>query len=113
MCAKRGRIVAARVHSARKGGCLPPRGCRPILHNSAAMSTRVFRFLLGVLLAAMLACAMQAATAAPLVIDRVQAVASPGERFPEGLPATSVQLPDDWSHSRPRHDGSVWYRAAS
>ncbi|MFL6665236.1 MAG: sensor histidine kinase, partial [Rhizobacter sp.] len=75
------------------------------------MSTRVFRFLLGVLLAAMLACAMQAATAAPLVIDRVQAVASPGERFPEGLPATSVQLPDDWSHSRPRHDGSVWYRA--
>ena len=85
MCGKRGRIVAARVHSARQGECLPHRGRRPILHNSAAMSTRVFRFLLGVLLAAMLAGAMQAAAAAPLVIDRVHAVASAGERFPEGL----------------------------
>jgi two-component system sensor histidine kinase UhpB len=51
------------------------------------------------------------AMAAPLVITQAQAVASSGDRFPEGLPTQTVRLPDDWSQTRPRYDGSVWYRA--
>ena len=30
-------------------------------------------------------------------------------RWP-GAPEQAVKLPDDWSVTRPRHDGSVWYR---
>jgi signal transduction histidine kinase len=31
--------------------------------------------------------------------------------FPVGTPAWPVSLPDDWSATRPRHVGPVWYRA--
>ncbi|HEX6707956.1 MAG TPA: ATP-binding protein [Albitalea sp.] len=75
------------------------------------MSTRVLRLLLPALLALL---AAFAATAQPLAltVTQAQAVASPGERFPEGLPTQTVRLPDDWSQTRPRYDGSVWYRVA-
>jgi len=78
--------------------------------QSPAMSIRVLALLLRVLLPALLAAIATGAAAAPLVITRAQAVASPGERFPDALPAADVQLPDDWSRTRPRYDGSVWYR---
>jgi signal transduction histidine kinase len=76
------------------------------------MSIRHLRLLLPVLLAvaaAMLAIAAPA-RAAPLVITQAQAVNAGGDRFPEGLPQQTVHLPDDWSRSRFRYDGSVWYR---
>ncbi|HEV7912584.1 MAG TPA: histidine kinase, partial [Albitalea sp.] len=75
------------------------------------MSNRLLWNLLCAALAAVLM-ACGPAQAAPLVITQAQAVASPGERFPEGLPMQTVRLPDDWSQTRPRYDGSVWYRAA-
>ena len=63
------------------------------------------------------------AGAAVQVIDRAQAVipteardagdaGSAGEKFPQGLPSTTVKLPDDWAVTRPNHDGAVWYRIA-
>lgn len=42
--------------------------------------------------------------------DRALAVAADSERFPGGAAGSVVSLPDDWSRSRPRHDGTVWYR---
>jgi signal transduction histidine kinase len=33
-----------------------------------------------------------------------------GDRFPEGAPTSTVQLPDDWAVNHPRHDGKAWYR---
>ena len=76
------------------------------------MSIRVLALLLRVLLPAFLAAVATGAAAAPLVITKAQAVASTGDRFPDALPAQQVPLPDDWAHSRPRYDGSVWYRVA-
>jgi len=53
-----------------------------------------------------------AASAAPLVITQAAAVKGHAERFPEAEAAQTVALPDDWSQSRRRYDGSVWYRVA-
>ena len=44
------------------------------------------------------------------VITKALAVNSVSDHFPADASALSVDLPDDWSSSRPRHDGSVWYR---
>lgn len=52
------------------------------------------------------------ASAASFVISEAKSVNSDAPRFPEDAPATAVRLPDDWSLSRPRHDGSVWYRTS-
>ena len=51
-----------------------------------------------------------AADVALLTLDRAQAVASDAARYPSGLPAVPVELPDDWSQRLPGHAGSVWYR---
>ena len=51
-----------------------------------------------------------AAQPAPLVIRQALSVNSAAPHFPAGLQAQVVSLPDDWAESRPRHDGSVWYR---
>ena len=51
-----------------------------------------------------------AAQPAPLVIRQALSVHSAAVHFPAALPAQQVSLPDDWAESRPRHDGSVWYR---
>lgn len=74
------------------------------------MLPRALRTLLrcGLLLAALLTGLL--AHAAPLVIQRAESVNSAQTRFPEGVATQPVRLPDDWAQSRPRHDGSVWYR---
>ncbi|MEO7152492.1 MAG: sensor histidine kinase, partial [Burkholderiaceae bacterium] len=51
-----------------------------------------------------------AADAAMLTLDSAQAVASDAARYPSGLPAVPVELPDDWSQRLPGHAGIVWYR---
>ncbi len=72
------------------------------------MPTRAFRIVFCILAAWLLGGA--AAYAAPVVISTAQSVRSDAPRYPEGSPEQTVQLPDDWSQSRPRFDGSVWYR---
>ncbi|HUG23097.1 ATP-binding protein [Piscinibacter sp.] len=75
------------------------------------MLTRALWLLLRIGLAAWLVAAAGAASAAPLVISQALTAAGDFGRFPEEAAATrEVTLPDDWSRSRPRHDGSVWYR---
>jgi len=46
------------------------------------------------------------------VVEVTQALTAngAGARFPTEEPATMVTLPDDWAQSRPRYDGSAWYR---
>jgi two-component system sensor histidine kinase UhpB len=45
------------------------------------------------------------------VITEAEVVAGNGERFPEEAQAAAqVALPDDWSMTRPRFDGQLWYR---
>jgi signal transduction histidine kinase len=61
-------------------------------------------------LAWLIAGAAAPAAADPLLVTRALSVASAEASFPAGVPALPVDLPDDWSQSRPRHDGSVWYR---
>jgi signal transduction histidine kinase len=46
-----------------------------------------------------------------ITIDRALTVSSDSAAFPSGVAASAVALPDDWSASRPGHDGVVWYRA--
>lgn len=45
-----------------------------------------------------------------LTITDALVVEADAERFPEDATAAPVTLPDDWSISRPRHDGRLWYR---
>ena len=65
------------------------------------------------------ACLPLVAGAAPpsdqsvLVIDRALSVATAtGMPASFSAPSLTVSLPDDWSVTRPRFDGSVWYRAS-
>jgi len=51
-----------------------------------------------------------AASAAPVALTEALVVESDALRFPADAAATPTALPDDWSMSRPQHDGSVWYR---
>ena len=46
-----------------------------------------------------------------LRIDQVISVTGTGDRFPIDVAASPTALPDDWAATRPRQDGSVWYRA--
>ena len=43
-------------------------------------------------------------------IVRAFVVNSSGDSFPAEQAAVPVTLPDDWSQTRPRYDGNVWYR---
>ena len=43
---------------------------------------------------------------------RALAVDGDAAAFPADRPAATVSLPDDWSASRPGHDGVTWYRVA-
>ena len=52
-------------------------------------------------------------TSQVLLIDRALAVeAPPGARGSFTAAAQSVALPDEWAETRPRFEGSVWYRAS-
>ncbi|HJW12454.1 MAG TPA: ATP-binding protein [Albitalea sp.] len=73
------------------------------------MPTRLL-LLIHVALAALIAAVVPAAAAAPLVITQAQSVSSSGSHYPDAAAAQQVTLPDDWAQSRPRVDGSVWYR---
>ena len=66
--------------------------------------------LLHAALAALIAIVAPAAAAAPLVITQAQSVVSSDSHFPETDTVQPVTLPDDWALTRPRVDGSVWYR---
>jgi len=50
------------------------------------------------------------AQARSVTIQSAQAVATDSARFPADLAAPTVELPDDWSVSRPGQAGPVWYR---
>lgn len=62
------------------------------------------------LLLAAVAAPARAQAADVQVIDEAEVVEADGERFPEAPAATRIALPDDWSMSRPRFDGRLWYR---
>ncbi len=74
------------------------------------MSLRLYWNLLALAFALVAGCAT--AQAAPLVITEARSANVDGDRFPETAVTQTVTLPDDWSRTRPRHDGSVWYRAS-
>ncbi len=64
---------------------------------------------------ALLAClaitpAMAQEAPSAFTLTQALAVESDALRFPADAAAVPTTLPDDWAHSRPRHDGSVWYR---
>jgi signal transduction histidine kinase len=65
-----------------------------------------------VLAAGWLAAATAPAGAEPLRINQALSVDADTPAFPIAGTARAVRLPDDWSTSRPHHDGSVWYRVA-
>jgi signal transduction histidine kinase len=50
------------------------------------------------------------AAAQTLHINYALAAAGDGARFPQQAAALPVALPDDWSRTRPRSEGPVWYR---
>jgi signal transduction histidine kinase len=45
-----------------------------------------------------------------VVLHAAQSVASAADHFPMDVTPRTVSLPDDWSVSRPKEDGPVWYR---
>ena len=55
--------------------------------------------------------AVGTAQATVLTITSAQSVESDAAHFPADAAAVPTALSDDWSRSRPDHDGSVWYRA--
>lgn len=62
-------------------------------------------------LAALIATVASAASAAaPLTITQALSVNSSDSYFPKNTATRRVTLPDDWSKTRPRYAGSVWYR---
>ncbi len=82
------------------------------VHFTALVTSRVSQALIFFLVAIW---ATGQAIAAPvatttLTIDRALSVPSSAGRYPAGEPAMDVTLPDDWAHSRPGYQGSVWYR---
>jgi two-component system, NarL family, sensor histidine kinase UhpB len=105
-------VVGIRREFARHGRL--PRESAPA--QSAPMRTPAFIALFRSLL---VACAcfwmpLGGAAAAPnesvLVIDKALAVYSVGEPGSIKQVAAQVALPDDWAVTRPRFEGSVWYR---
>ncbi|MEF7615464.1 ATP-binding protein [Aquincola sp. MAHUQ-54] len=59
-----------------------------------------------------LALALPAAAAQSLTLTEALSAESDSLLFPVATPTWPVKLPDDWSETRPRHVGPVWYRAA-
>ncbi len=55
-------------------------------------------------------CGLVSAQPIPLVIRQAVSVNSAAPHYPADRQAQPVSLPDDWAETRPRHDGSVWYR---
>ena len=55
-------------------------------------------------------CGIVSAQPISLVIRQAVSVNSAAPHYPADRQAQPVSLPDDWAETRPRHDGSVWYR---
>lgn len=74
--------------------------------------TTPLRLLFALLLFALVGVTPQSALAAAPTIEirQAQAVVSNADRFPDELPSETVELPDEWSRSRPGNPGPVWYR---
>jgi two-component system, NarL family, sensor histidine kinase UhpB len=51
-----------------------------------------------------------AQTGAVQVINRAEVALGDGDRYPEQAERITVELPDDWALTHPRHDGKLWYR---
>jgi two-component system, NarL family, sensor histidine kinase UhpB len=76
------------------------------------MLPRTLFFICRTLLALCLLGLEASASATPVVINQASSVNSAGAEFPDSMTTQQVKLPDDWSQSRPRYDGSVWYRTS-
>jgi signal transduction histidine kinase len=91
--------------------------CRPHLHALAHPADRLWTqvlTLLAGLIVGLLAFGARPAQAADSVQVLATALAARGEAdsrsFPMSSPARTVTLPDEWSATRPREDGPIWYR---
>src|SRR5688500_8605187 len=78
--------------------------------QSRAMLPRAFWIFVRTAIAAGLLGMWAWAGAVPLVLTQAQASQDSGPQFPADGVTQMVRLPDDWSVSRPRYDGPVWYR---
>ena len=79
--------------------------------RSPPSSTRLLLSIgLWLLAGMLLALAPPPAAAQALHIDSALSAEGDDSRFPEGAPARTVALPDDWSRSHPGSSGPVWYR---
>jgi len=76
------------------------------------MPTRALPLILRVVLTLWLLATGCWAAASPVVINSAISVNGAQARFPETGSSQAVTLPDDWSQTRPRYDGSVWYRSS-
>jgi two-component system, NarL family, sensor histidine kinase UhpB len=89
---------------------------RMVCSLSALERRTLQRRLLRVVAIGLFACCWAGASlggsASALVIDSVLSVAGSAEQFPTDGTALPTALPDDWSVTRPRQDGPVWYRAS-
>ncbi len=86
----------------------PQPAVRPSTHRMLLQARRHgARLLLGLALAWLAAAAAAAQT---VKIHAAQALVSDATSFPAGDAAPRVDLPDDWSVSRPGSSGPVWYR---
>jgi len=88
---------------------------RPRLLSAApalacGMSRHAGRLALPLLLCLGLLGLAASADAQTVKIHAAQAVVSDSPSFPADPPAQRIDLPDDWSLSRPGSDGPVWYR---
>ena len=68
--------------------------------------------LMAALLAPLFIGSAAAAPAAVQQLDSALAINSGTATFPAGQAGRVVTLPDDWAASRPRYQGSVWYRTS-
>jgi two-component system sensor histidine kinase UhpB len=50
------------------------------------------------------------ASAASIALREAWVTTGSGKLFPVNMPGEVVSLPDEWAHSRPDYQGSVWYR---
>ena len=87
-----------------------PSGCLSSISSFFGGALRTFVLGLLFLGAAALPTRAQDQASKPLFLVRALAAPSADGGFPAGEAGTAVALPDDWSQSRPDHDGSVWYR---
>ena len=76
------------------------------------MPTRALSLILRAVLTLWLLCLGGWAAAAPVVINSALSVNGAEARFPETGSSQEVKLPDDWSQTRPKYDGPVWYRSS-